>query len=286
MSGYFNTNKPKSVLAYILYPLWMPVAVIVSKKQRQEAFLFLWCIVLAMGFIAVKFTSQFTTSEIYTSPIFNQFLTRQILFYIGSIIIFLALSIPLFVTLISFQERQKNKAVKAFGGWALFVTVISLIIFGFSCTLIKDQTISHQHALQTAIVKIKAPKQIAKVEKILEGFYLLAKKGNETLSKENINKYNLLIKDLMGGIFSKKEAELFSIVNLKDNTFFIKLGHYPIMILDQSRSPIVKWEEANNKGYDIFIKKALKYRESDPTSFKEYFNIKLSEKALLEDLKK
>ncbi len=251
-TGFYFENKPYPTIIYLLYPLWMPIAILISEKRRKEALAHLWIMMLVMGGILLGLIRlAWIFSFEYSQPIVDLFLYQGAI-WLSSLILLLALGMPTFTALASFRIQHHEKTAKFFAGWNCFVYagVLGLLLIGPN--FLNWESYSHQSALRLAVTKFKvsySSKEISKPElqKVCENaFEYIMKNITQNPSDANLTSKGICIAEtntfqkLVSGYFKYRQSQVFQIHFLKENNLFVLyMGSYPITVWNSVTKSIV-----------------------------------------------
>ena len=238
--GFYFHHAPLSVLGYILYPLWMPFSILANPKRRLESFLFLWIVISGMVFTSdILFYLLYAFDFVYRPPVLHLLLIEGIV-YLGSFLLAMCFSVPVFTSLISFKLRQKNTATKIFGGWGVFVSAAFCLFLLFGGTWRFWE--SHQHAYRRVITRLKVEPERMSIKNSVKAFVSLVPENWAQLPDEELQKYNPVLPNLIS-----KDSGLYTLSTVISpsgaKALIVKAGHYPLMLMDQYRQAYTSWNQ-------------------------------------------
>lgn len=240
--GFYFQNEPKSLLLYLLYPIWMPFMILFRPKRREELYCYLWIILASMGLIfsgMVYLASLFSFE--YSNILQNLLITQGIVWFF-SLILFLAVCVPYFTSLMSFKVKKNNFATKVFAGWGWLISFILLIFLLFGSYVLPWKTYSHQDAIRSMISKLQSDQYKKTFQALLKALPEGSSNATQGFSEESAKEYTKTLRLFVRGIASCKEAQALMVTYLKESQkMLVHLEQYPLAVLSDRNSIEYSW---------------------------------------------
>ena len=284
--GFYFMHSPRSILLYIFYPIWMPIAILI-KKRRQEVFLYLWMVMAGIGLIALGLSCNFSLMGCQWTPALQQLLTRQLLLWSLAFILFLAIFVPTCTALAAARARKQATMGKIFGWWNWLISLALLVFLLFGANWVPWKSYSHQEAMRRVITRLQTPHYRQQITTAIKGLAALTDKTN--LGADKAQEYSKTLQLLIQGVCPFREAELFKATHGqtpgKSSLLVIHAGSHPLAVIDTA-TLYFNWDKLP-AAYDQAIAQICTLKIVCPRMepWRRHFDLTMPDKKLLGDLK-
>lgn len=259
-TGFYFENKPTTILFYLFYPLWLPFAVIISEKRREEASAILWVLMLGLGWLVSSLASSAVMLSFQINIATQNFLLLNAFIGLASMWLFLMLSMPTWISLASMKLKQQSIGTAFFGGWAWLVqfTVLVFLLIGphfFNC-----EPYVKQDSTRSVMTKLQLPEYRGPANKIIAEFITATTNPKPEKFDTSIeSEYTKNIQLRLAGLFPGKETSVFHVRYLSEQPAMVLFaGNYPLVLWDHQGQSVAKWDDLLKKeGYTEALKKSI-----------------------------
>lgn len=210
-------KRPSYLIGYLFYPIWAPLACIISVRRRKEYLAFFWLFMIAvvgsaMYLFNIAMLNKFDWIKIH------ELIKTQVLINVIYVFIFMIVIVPSFVSLATMRACGQTKRAMTFSitSWILYSLI--LVMMMIPCCFIKYHTINSWRDFS---IKLQNEHYSNIVHSTIEKVHKLA--PEQVDEKEQTR----LFRRMMFGVVSCDTLRLIH-ATYKDNQWNYNLGTYVI----------------------------------------------------------
>ncbi len=239
IKGYYSENTPSPIFLYLFYPLWFPLATLLSKKRRQESYLYLGFLGLALLLFAWSVLyllgqNFLASGTMDFARLWQESWKAHFCYFFLSLFVGLSFLVTLTVSLTSLQLERKDSLAKVGGVFSTIIVLLGCFSLLFASSL-NLSPYSQQHEVGKLFQRMQKKSFQEELQAITTAYLNFIEK-KEKSEKLSLSEKNMILHRFIGGLVEEEESLLFTVSEKKvdaNKTLIVMAYQQPIMLMDK-----------------------------------------------------